>query len=163
MPLRSHLYAPGNNPKLLDKVWAAGADAVILDLEDAVPAGEKERARDSGQHAVDPGHIQQAVRGDFQRGGRSKTLRFEHPIIELERHHFPVSNPVAGQKPGFDPDPSVVELRVQRLSGGDYIGLRYSGSARDPENSIAQHAAIFAQPGITGRHNTVSRLEIIFR
>lgn len=45
MLLRSHLYAPGNNPKLLDKVWTAGADAVILDLEDSVPVGEKERAR----------------------------------------------------------------------------------------------------------------------
>lgn len=45
IPLRSHLYAPGNNSTLLDKVWAAGADAVILDLEDAVPPGEKERAR----------------------------------------------------------------------------------------------------------------------
>ncbi len=44
--IRSHLYAPGNNPRLLDKVFLADADAVILDLEDAVPPLEKSRARD---------------------------------------------------------------------------------------------------------------------
>src|SRR5918911_1581695 len=36
-PIRSWLYAPGNNPRLLDKVFGAGSDAVILDLEDAEP------------------------------------------------------------------------------------------------------------------------------
>ncbi len=45
-PLRSHLYAPGNNEKLLGRVFEAGADAVVLDLEDAVPLAEKERARE---------------------------------------------------------------------------------------------------------------------
>ncbi len=44
-PLRSHLYAPGNNARLLDKVFSGGADAVTLDLEDAVPPAEKARAR----------------------------------------------------------------------------------------------------------------------
>lgn len=45
-PLRSHLYAPGNNARLLDKVFSAGADAIILDLEDAVPTADKTRARE---------------------------------------------------------------------------------------------------------------------
>lgn len=43
--LRSYLFAPGNQPKLLDSVFRSGADAVVLDLEDAVPAGEKTAAR----------------------------------------------------------------------------------------------------------------------
>jgi citrate lyase subunit beta/citryl-CoA lyase len=42
---RSYLYAPGHNAKLLDRVFDAGADAVVLDLEDAVPAAAKETAR----------------------------------------------------------------------------------------------------------------------
>ncbi|MBV9121206.1 MAG: HpcH/HpaI aldolase/citrate lyase family protein, partial [Chloroflexi bacterium] len=50
--IRSWLYAPGNNPKLLRKVFEAGADAVILDLEDAVPASEKGRAREAVAEAV---------------------------------------------------------------------------------------------------------------
>jgi citrate lyase subunit beta/citryl-CoA lyase len=42
---RSYLYVPGNRPDRFDKACAAGADAVILDLEDAVPAAEKVAAR----------------------------------------------------------------------------------------------------------------------
>jgi citrate lyase subunit beta / citryl-CoA lyase len=42
---RSYLFAPGHDEKLLSKVFDAGADAVMLDLEDAVPQGDKERAR----------------------------------------------------------------------------------------------------------------------
>jgi citrate lyase subunit beta/citryl-CoA lyase len=43
--LRSHLYAPGANRRILSKVLDAGADAVILDLEDAVAPSEKDTAR----------------------------------------------------------------------------------------------------------------------
>ena len=42
---RSYLFAPGHDEKLLHKVFDAGADAVILDLEDAVPPGRKDEAR----------------------------------------------------------------------------------------------------------------------
>lgn len=42
---RSYLFAPGHNAKLLTKVFDAGADAVMLDLEDAVPPDAKATAR----------------------------------------------------------------------------------------------------------------------
>ena len=42
---RSYLFAPGHNDKLLGKVFTAGADAVMLDLEDAVPPDAKDDAR----------------------------------------------------------------------------------------------------------------------
>ncbi len=42
---RSYLFAPGNSEKLLQRVFTAGADAVVLDLEDAVPPQEKAQAR----------------------------------------------------------------------------------------------------------------------
>jgi citrate lyase subunit beta/citryl-CoA lyase len=42
---RSHLFAPGSNERLLGKVFDAGADAVVLDLEDAVAPGAKGDAR----------------------------------------------------------------------------------------------------------------------
>jgi citrate lyase subunit beta / citryl-CoA lyase len=42
---RSYLFAPGHNPKLLQRVFGAGADAVMLDLEDAVPPDDKAKAR----------------------------------------------------------------------------------------------------------------------
>ena len=42
---RSYLFAPGHNAKLLNRVFSAGADAVMLDLEDAVPPDAKATAR----------------------------------------------------------------------------------------------------------------------
>jgi citrate lyase beta subunit len=42
---RSLLFVPGNDPHKLETALFAGADAVVADLEDAVPAGEKETAR----------------------------------------------------------------------------------------------------------------------
>lgn len=43
--LRCLLFVPGVDRKKIDKAFSLGADAVILDLEDAVAPGEKERAR----------------------------------------------------------------------------------------------------------------------
>lgn len=45
-PLRSFLFIPGDSEKKLSKVDACGADAVILDLEDAVAPANKAMARD---------------------------------------------------------------------------------------------------------------------
>jgi citrate lyase subunit beta/citryl-CoA lyase len=42
---RSHLYVPGHAGERLDKAWASEADAVIIDLEDAVPLAQKPTAR----------------------------------------------------------------------------------------------------------------------
>ncbi|CAN5419712.1 CoA ester lyase [soil metagenome] len=44
--LRSFLFIPGDSDKKLDKVDGCGADAVILDLEDAVAPAHKALARD---------------------------------------------------------------------------------------------------------------------
>lgn len=42
---RTLLFVPGNRPERFSKALAAGADAVVLDLEDSVPATEKAAAR----------------------------------------------------------------------------------------------------------------------
>ena len=42
---RTYLFAPGNHPRKVAKVFGAGADAVVLDLEDAVAVAEKEATR----------------------------------------------------------------------------------------------------------------------
>ncbi|MDR5761440.1 CoA ester lyase [Caballeronia sp. LZ035] len=44
---RSYLFVPGNRPERFDKACASGADAVILDLEDAVAPADKAAARES--------------------------------------------------------------------------------------------------------------------
>ena len=52
---RSYLYVPGNRPERFDKACAAGADAVIVDLEDAVPAAQKDSARAALVSWLSPG------------------------------------------------------------------------------------------------------------
>ncbi len=44
-PLRSVLYMPGNNRRAVEKARGLDVDAVILDLEDGIPTGEKAAAR----------------------------------------------------------------------------------------------------------------------
>ena len=43
--IRSFLFTPGNHPRKVEKVFNASADAVILDLEDAVAIAEKVATR----------------------------------------------------------------------------------------------------------------------
>lgn len=50
---RSYLFVPGNRPERFAKARAAGADAVILDLEDAVQPDEKPAARAAVLAAAD--------------------------------------------------------------------------------------------------------------
>jgi citrate lyase subunit beta/citryl-CoA lyase len=48
----SFLFVPGNRCERIPKAFAAGADAVIVDLEDAVPPQEKDAARQMASAAL---------------------------------------------------------------------------------------------------------------
>ena len=73
---RSFLYVPGNKPELFAKAAAGAADALILDLEDAVPVGQKDQARadvgrwlgDAGQGEAGSGETGQADAGQADAG-----------------------------------------------------------------------------------------------
>ncbi len=56
-PFRSVLYMPGSNPRALAKAATLPADALILDLEDAVAPDAKEAARDLIVDAVNSGDL----------------------------------------------------------------------------------------------------------
>lgn len=49
---QSLLFVPGNRPDRFAKALASGADIVCIDLEDAVPEGEKEAARSAALAAI---------------------------------------------------------------------------------------------------------------
>jgi citrate lyase subunit beta / citryl-CoA lyase len=44
---RTYLFVPGHRPERFGKALASGADAVVMDLEDAVPQDAKSAARDA--------------------------------------------------------------------------------------------------------------------
>ncbi|MEB0058453.1 MULTISPECIES: CoA ester lyase [unclassified Variovorax] len=53
---RSYLFVPGDRPDRFDKAWTSAADAVILDLEDAVDATRKMQARAAVLAWLSPEH-----------------------------------------------------------------------------------------------------------
>ena len=59
---RSWLYVPGHRAERVAKALVAGADAVVIDLEDAVPADRKDAARDQTVALLD----ERADHGDLQ-------------------------------------------------------------------------------------------------
>ncbi|MBJ6136094.1 HpcH/HpaI aldolase/citrate lyase family protein [Marinobacter litoralis] len=67
---RSLLFVPANNRRFLEKAHTRGADAVIVDLEDSVPFGEKKTARD---------HLPVVVHQVTQ-SGADMLVRINHPL-----------------------------------------------------------------------------------
>ncbi|KQT47160.1 CoA ester lyase [Devosia sp. BK] len=63
--MRSLLYVPAHAERFIAKAHERGADAVILDLEDAVPEDAKDRARDGLSETV----------ADVRRGGAEVLVR----------------------------------------------------------------------------------------
>lgn len=61
-PVLVGLYVPGDRPERFDKALAAGADQVILDLEDAVAPARKQYARDAVAEFLASSGLEVAVR-----------------------------------------------------------------------------------------------------
>ena len=59
--LRSLLFVPGHQPRMISKARSAGADAVILDLEDGVGPEEKSAARTTIAATLDEGFPESLV------------------------------------------------------------------------------------------------------
>jgi citrate lyase subunit beta/citryl-CoA lyase len=76
---RSYLFVPGNRPERFDKAFSAGADAVILDLEDAVQPDEKAAARAAVLAAVSA----DASRAAWVRINGSDTAWFNEDVAAL--------------------------------------------------------------------------------
>ena len=59
-PYRSMLFVPGHKPTWAEKAVASGTDALILDLEDSVPAADKADARKTVRDTIERLHDQDA-------------------------------------------------------------------------------------------------------
>lgn len=80
MSARSYLFVPGNRPERFEKARNAGADAVILDLEDAVQPQEKDLARETVLAHLDP------ARPVFVRINSADTAWFSADVAALSGH-----------------------------------------------------------------------------
>ena len=91
LPLhRSYLYVAGSDPHRFDKARRSGADAVILDLEDAVAPDAKPAARDAVSaylESAEPGGASLHVRINALEHGwlESDLEAATHPSVESLR------------------------------------------------------------------------------
>jgi citrate lyase subunit beta/citryl-CoA lyase len=89
---RSLMYVPVNVEKYVDKAHTRGADAIQLDLEDSVPAAEKDRART----------LVQAAAARVKKGGADVIVRINRPLSmavrDLEHSICPDVNGIACTK-----------------------------------------------------------------
>lgn len=75
MKLRSLLYVPAHAERFIAKAHERGADAIILDLEDSVPANSKLAAREGLAASIR--HVGQAGAAVFVRINSETDLQFE--------------------------------------------------------------------------------------
>lgn len=86
-PIRVALFAPGINARVMAKAFAAGADAVILDLEDTVPVAAKSEARSLVAAAIDSQVAATAAPGPsiYVRTNAASTVHLDDDIAAAVR------------------------------------------------------------------------------
>jgi citrate lyase subunit beta / citryl-CoA lyase len=107
---RSLLFVPGHRPDRFAKAASAGADVVIIDLEDAVAGEDKDRAR---------GYV-----AEWLEQGKDAAVRINPPgtpwhdadLTTAARYGCPIMVPKAG-------DPSVLADIAKRISGQSHLIL----------------------------------------
>lgn len=77
---RSYLFVPGDRPERFAKALASGADAVVIDLEDAVSPAAKDAARNSLQEWLARVGADQPPRPVVVRVNASDTVWFEDDL-----------------------------------------------------------------------------------
>ncbi len=97
-PIRSYLYVSGSDPHRIEKALASDADAVILDLEDAVAPNRKEEARET-------------VAG---------FLRSEHEKLVFVRINAPGSS-LAGEDVEAVAGPNLAGLRLPKTESAEAV------------------------------------------
>lgn len=133
---RVFLFTPGNRPDRFAKAAATGADALILDLEDAVAQGGKEDAR-----ATVVAHF----RGDFRAGlaaHQAKGLRVNNVHTSAGLHDL-AALVAAGARPDFVVLPKVesgfeVRLVARHLPGVALVCTIESARGLEAALEIAQ-------------------------
>lgn len=135
---RSLLYVPAHQPRFVEKAHTRGADAIILDLEDAVAPADKPAAR-----AALPGAAAQV-----SRGGADVVVRINRPL------ELAIADIAAAVMPG------VYGLVLTKLMGPEHVRLLVEViAAREAELGLAsRHTRLI---GLVEDAAGLSRMEAI--
>jgi len=119
---RSQLYVPANNERFIDKAHTRGADAIILDLEDSVPANERAGAREIlAQSVASAGQLGADVLVRINRPLREAIADMEAAVIPGVRALFVAKTENPGHLRLIDE--TVAELEAERGMPAGGIGL----------------------------------------
>ncbi|MCL1985827.1 MAG: CoA ester lyase [Betaproteobacteria bacterium] len=108
--MRSIMYVPGNNPKMVDKAPSIPADIITLDLEDSVPPAEKEVAR-----KLIAQKLEYAATGGAQVYVRLNNWETEMTNDDLEAVVLPGLDGVTLSKTGCADDVKRLEWKLEEL------------------------------------------------
>ncbi|MDR5781102.1 CoA ester lyase [Caballeronia sp. LZ065] len=156
----SYLFVPGNRPDRFSKALQSGAHEIIFDLEDAVPAGKKEEAREAVIRWLDTN------RSGIVRINAADTEWYEDDVRALSAFHeirvlLPKANRAAlDHTAGAMPDHRLIGL-VETVSG--YLALRDMAGGRGLERLAFGSVDFATDSGIndTNEAMTAIRTQIV--
>jgi citrate lyase subunit beta/citryl-CoA lyase len=140
MRLRSLLFVPGDRPDRMEKALRCGADALILDLEDAVTPAAKPAARESVAAFV-------TAHSDAQLWVRINPLDGAEADRDLEA--VVAAGPQGFVLPKAEGGASVAEL-VRRLDGRGDTTARILAIATETPAAMFQLGSYGGQPRLAG-------------
>jgi citrate lyase subunit beta / citryl-CoA lyase len=128
MLLRSLLFTPGNNLRMIVKSSTLGADAVILDLEDSVPPADKETARLFVRDSI----------AEVARHGAAVFVRINAPATGLAEADldWAVQPGLTGIMLPKAESPAQVTALAEQLQKGDITDIQTEKSVMSPFSII---------------------------
>lgn len=147
---RSLLFVPAHVERFVARAHERGADGIILDLEDSVPAERKPDAR-----AALPAALAAAARG-----GASALVRVNHALLDLARDLEAAVRPGLDalvlpkvEEPGFVREVAAAAEGLERARGMEPGAVRLVLQVETP-------AALFALPALADAHPRVAALTL---
>ena len=159
-PIRSYLFVPGNKGDWIDKSVSAGADALILDLEDSVPLDEKAAARGIVAGKItELGARQQRV---YVRVNRTPYL---YDFADITAVVGPGLEGIVVSKPCGPEDMHTVDMMLSEaeLHAGQPVGstvvavVPETARAMQLTYEIAEHPRVSAVMGVAAKNGDTAR------
>lgn len=147
---RSFLFVPANRPERFDKALQSGADAIVLDLEDSVPAAAKAAARASIAEAwgrLASKDVPLVVRINAGAAEQAEDLRLLAPLAGLAAVMVPKVESAPGLAAVRGSVPEACLLPLIETAGG-HAGLADIAGAEGVSRLVVGHIDFVADTGL---------------
>jgi citrate lyase subunit beta/citryl-CoA lyase len=115
--MRSKLFVPGTRPELFAKALAGAADAISLDLEDAVSEPRKDEARETVRQFLEGGDAASSRKTLIVRVNAMDTPHFERDVAAAARTGVQLINLPKPQSPAHVRAAAEAIERAERANG----------------------------------------------